>query len=104
MGGSRGLVIMGGGEFEFRHWMDIFTFVAKIVKDENKWKRGEDWPIFKKREHKPLGEGSMVFNLTDSRWHFLCRGGRVELVISSQYQNIQVEVYQCEVTPDLELM
>ena len=42
MGGSRGLVIMGGdscskgGEFEFRHWMDIFTVVAKIVKDENK--------------------------------------------------------------------
>lgn len=30
MGGSRGLVIMGGGEFEFRHWMDIFTFVGKL--------------------------------------------------------------------------
>ena len=60
-GGSSGLVVMGGDSFSKGHglnpgtvsWMDIFShlFVVKIVmcvwKDENKWKRGRGWPIFK---------------------------------------------------------
>ena len=55
------LVVMGGDscpecrEIESQHWMEIFShiFVLKNVifawKDENKWKKDRDWPIFLKK-------------------------------------------------------
>ena len=63
MGGRPGLVVMGGDscskghDFKSRHRIldgHFFTypFVVKFVmcvwKDENKWERGQGWPIFRK--------------------------------------------------------
>ena len=67
MGGSPGLVVMGGDscskdrKFESQHRIldgQFFTylFLVKFVmcgwKDKNKWKRGRGWPILKKQSHR----------------------------------------------------
>ena len=80
MGGSPGLVVMGGhscskgSEFEsLHHILDghFFTylfdvkFVMCVWKDENKWKRGRVWPILKKiKSNKVLNYYSISSPLT----------------------------------------